>query len=72
MASGAFSGFRERIGRAFSSVCWRGIRMADNRVVVYKGPGEVAVENIDYPKLEVPQEVADAVGMSVAAPHAVF
>ena len=26
--------------------------MADNRVVVYKGPGEVAVENIDYPKLE--------------------
>lgn len=46
--------------------------MADNRVVVYKGPGEVAVENIDYPKLEVPQEVASAMGMSVAAPHAVI
>jgi glutathione-independent formaldehyde dehydrogenase len=28
--------------------------MADNRVVVYKGPGEVAVEDIEYPKLEVP------------------
>jgi glutathione-independent formaldehyde dehydrogenase len=46
--------------------------MADNRVVVYKGPGEVAVEPIDYPKLEVPKEVADAMGMSVAAPHAVI
>ncbi|QIN84793.1 formaldehyde dehydrogenase, glutathione-independent [Rubrobacter tropicus] len=46
--------------------------MADNRVVVYKGPGEVAVENIEYPKLEVPQEVASAMGMSVAAPHAVI
>jgi glutathione-independent formaldehyde dehydrogenase len=44
--------------------------MADNRVVVYKGPGEVAVENIDYPKLEVPEEVASAMGMSKAAPHA--
>ncbi|MBA2375952.1 MAG: formaldehyde dehydrogenase, glutathione-independent [Actinomycetota bacterium] len=45
--------------------------MADNRVVVYKGPGEVAVEDIEYPKLEVPKEVADAMGMTVAAPHAV-
>ncbi len=44
--------------------------MADNRVVVYKGPGEVAVENIDYPKLEVPEEVASATGMAQAAPHA--
>lgn len=46
--------------------------MADNRVVVYKGPGEVGIENIDYPKLEVPKEVADAMGMTVAAPHAVI
>ena len=46
--------------------------MADNRIVVYKGPGEVAVENTDYPKLEVPQEVASAMGMSQAAPHAVI
>jgi glutathione-independent formaldehyde dehydrogenase len=44
--------------------------MADNRVVVYKGPGEVAVEDIEYPKLEVPQEVADAMGMTKEAPHA--
>jgi CDGSH-type Zn-finger protein len=28
--------------------------MTGNRVVVYKGPGEVAVENIDYPTLELP------------------
>ena len=46
--------------------------MADNRVVVYKGPGEVAVEPIEYPKLEVPGEVADAMGMSKEAPHAVI
>ena len=46
--------------------------MADNRVVVYKGPGEVAVEDIEYPKLEVPEEVADAMGMTIEAPHAVI
>src|ERR671914_2915398 len=46
--------------------------MADNRIVVYKGPGEVAVEDIEYPKLEVPGEVADAMGMSREAPHAVI
>lgn len=46
--------------------------MADNRVVAYKGPGEVEVQDIEYPKLEVPKEVADAMGMSVAAPHAVI
>ncbi|CAA9450120.1 Glutathione-independent formaldehyde dehydrogenase [uncultured Rubrobacteraceae bacterium] len=46
--------------------------MADNRVVVYKGPGEVAVEDIEYPKLEVPEEVADAMGMTKEAPHAVI
>ena len=46
--------------------------MADNRVVVYKGPGEVEVENVEYPKLEVPGEVADAMGMSKEAPHAVI
>src|SRR4029453_19419431 len=47
--------------------------MADtNKVVVYKGPGEVAVEEIDYPKLEVPEEVASAMGMTREAPHAVI
>lgn len=44
--------------------------MADNRVVVYKGPGAVAVEDIDYPKLEIPREVADGLGIKRAAPHA--
>lgn len=44
--------------------------MPGNRVVVYKGPGDVAVEAIDYPKLEIPQEVADHFGISTAAPHA--
>lgn len=43
-----------------------------NKIVVYKGPGEVAVEEIDYPKLEVPTEVADAMGMTKEAPHAVI
>ena len=48
--------------------------MADNnRIVVYQGPGEVSVEDIDYPKLEVPEEVAEGMGYrSVAAPHAVI
>lgn len=46
--------------------------MAGNRVVVYKGPGEVAVESIDYPKLEIPQEVAEGKGIKQAAPHAVI
>ena len=45
--------------------------MADNRVVVYKGPGEVAVEDIDYPKLELPDDVVNGLGIKRAAPHAV-
>lgn len=45
--------------------------MSGNRVVVYKGPGEVAVESVDYPKLEIPKEVADHFGIKQAAPHAV-
>ncbi|WP_151526855.1 formaldehyde dehydrogenase, glutathione-independent [Serinicoccus kebangsaanensis] len=44
--------------------------MASNRVVVYKGPGEVAVESVDYPGLEIPQEVADHFGIARKAPHA--
>lgn len=44
--------------------------MTGNRVVVYKGPGEVAVETIDYPKLELPSEVATKMGIQQKAPHA--
>ncbi len=44
--------------------------MARNRVVAYKGPGKVAVESIDYPKLEIPKEVADWLGIPQASPHA--
>ena len=44
--------------------------MSSNRVVVYKGPGEVEVESIDYPRLEVPKEVADHFGITQKAPHA--
>ncbi len=46
--------------------------MSGNRIVVYKGPGEVAVESFDYPKLEIPKEVADGMGIKQAAPHAVI
>ena len=48
--------------------------MADeNRIVVYKGPGEVAVEDIEYPKLEVPEYVASNMGYNnQAAPHGVI
>ncbi|MCV7253421.1 formaldehyde dehydrogenase, glutathione-independent [Mycolicibacterium fluoranthenivorans] len=46
--------------------------MSDNRIVVYKGPGKVAVETLPYPKLEVPAEVAEAMGMSRKADHGVI
>lgn len=46
--------------------------MSGNRIVVYKGPGQVAVETIEYPKLEVPSEVASAMGMSRKADHGVI
>lgn len=46
--------------------------MAGNKIVVYKGPGEVAVETVDYPKLEVPAGVASAMGMQRKADHAVI
>jgi glutathione-independent formaldehyde dehydrogenase len=46
--------------------------MADNRVVVYAGPGKVEIENIAYPKLEIPREVAEGLGIKQAAPHAVI
>ena len=36
--------------------------MTGNRVVVYKGPGEVAVEGTDYPKLELPDDVVKGLG----------
>ncbi len=44
--------------------------MAGHRVVVYKGPGEVAVEAIDYPKLELPDDVVSGLGIKKKAPHA--
>lgn len=46
--------------------------MADNRVVVYAGPGQVAIENTEFPKLEIPLEVAQGLGIKQAAPHAVI
>ncbi len=44
--------------------------MSGNRVVVYKGPGQVAIESVDYPKLELPSEVANHFGLKPQAPHA--
>jgi glutathione-independent formaldehyde dehydrogenase len=44
--------------------------MADNRIVVYKEPGKVAVEDIAYPKLEIPHEVARGMRIKQSAPHA--
>jgi glutathione-independent formaldehyde dehydrogenase len=46
--------------------------MPDNRVVVYQGPGEVSVESVDYPKLELPDEVVKEMGIQKAAPHGVI
>ena len=44
--------------------------MTTNRVVVYKGPGKVAVESVDYPKLELPADVVKGLGVKKEAPHA--
>jgi glutathione-independent formaldehyde dehydrogenase len=46
--------------------------MGGNRIVVYKEPGVVEIEDHDMPKLEVPTDVARAMGMSREAPHAVI
>ena len=43
---------------------WRGeIACLRNRVVKFQGPGEVVVESIDYPKLEIPPDVAAWLGI---------
>jgi glutathione-independent formaldehyde dehydrogenase len=44
--------------------------MTGNRVVVYQGPGEVSVEGIEYPKLELPEDVVRGLGVAKQAPHA--
>ncbi|MDO5711389.1 MAG: alcohol dehydrogenase catalytic domain-containing protein [Micrococcales bacterium] len=46
--------------------------MTGNRVIVYKGPGQVAIETIDYPTLELPPEVVSGLGLHKSAPHAVI
>ena len=43
--------------------------MPGNRVVVYQGPGKVSVESIEYPKLELPEEVSSRLGIKKEAPH---
>lgn len=44
--------------------------MTGNRVVVYKGPGEVSVDSFDYPTLELPEDVVSGLGVKKSAPHA--
>ena len=44
--------------------------MSQNHVVVYQGPGKVSVEDIDYPKLQMPDDVVEGMGLPRKAPHA--
>lgn len=44
--------------------------MTENRVVVYKGPGQVSVEDTPYPRLELPDDVVNGLGLPREAPHA--
>jgi glutathione-independent formaldehyde dehydrogenase len=44
--------------------------MSQNRVVVYQGPGKVSVEEIDYPKLQIPGDVVEGMSLPQKAPHA--
>jgi glutathione-independent formaldehyde dehydrogenase len=46
--------------------------MGGNKIVVYQEPGVVVVEDHDAPKLEVPADVAKAMGMSQKASHGVI
>ncbi len=46
--------------------------MAGNRVVVYQGPGQVSVESVDYPRLELPDDVVNGMGIKRQAPHGVI
>jgi glutathione-independent formaldehyde dehydrogenase len=46
--------------------------MGGNRIVVYKEPGVVEVEDHDPPKLEVPADVAKAKGLTQKAVHGVI
>jgi glutathione-independent formaldehyde dehydrogenase len=46
--------------------------MGGNKIVVYKEPGTVAVEDHDPPKLEVPVDVAKEKGLSQKAVHGVI
>jgi glutathione-independent formaldehyde dehydrogenase len=43
--------------------------VAENRCVVYQGPNEVTIEDIGYPKLEVPEYVASNMGFSTQEAH---
>lgn len=44
--------------------------MPQNRVVVYQGAGKVSVEDIGYPKLQIPDDVVEGMGLPQKAPHA--
>jgi glutathione-independent formaldehyde dehydrogenase len=44
--------------------------MSQNQVVVYQGPGKVSVEDIDYPKLQIPDDVVEGMGLPRKAAHA--
>jgi glutathione-independent formaldehyde dehydrogenase len=46
--------------------------MGGNKIVVYKEPGVVVVEDHDVPKLEVPTDVAKAKGLTQKAVHGVI
>jgi glutathione-independent formaldehyde dehydrogenase len=46
--------------------------MPENRVVVYQGPGKVSVEGVEYPRLELPDDVVRGLGLAKSAPHAVI
>jgi glutathione-independent formaldehyde dehydrogenase len=46
--------------------------MGGNKIVVYKEPGVVTVEDHDPPKLEVPTDVAKAKGLTQKAVHGVI
>src|ERR1700754_1354062 len=72
-------GFAHTSRRLMAHVPWARQRrhsleehMGGNKIVVYKEPGVVTVEDHDPPKLEVPTDVAKAKGLTQKAVHGVI
>jgi glutathione-independent formaldehyde dehydrogenase len=59
-------------GEYAETPAYKEARMGGNKIVVYKEPGRVVVEDHDPPKLEVPVDVSKEKGLAQKAVHGVI